>query len=89
MGYLFTNIAGMTLLPNSQITGILAAIVGLLILVWSIVFIQRKRSGSISMLLSVALLLFSGAAGVGLLIHCYWRGPHWLSGVSRICFERS
>jgi hypothetical protein len=50
----------MTMLPNFLITGTLAVIFGLLILIWSIAFIQRKRGGLILMLLSVALLLFGG-----------------------------
>ena len=50
----------MTVLPNFLITGILAVIFSLLILVWSIAFIRRKRGGLILLLLSVALLLFGG-----------------------------
>jgi hypothetical protein len=50
----------MTIIPNFLITGILAVILGLLILFWSAGFIQRKNGGLILVLLSVALLLFGG-----------------------------
>ena len=50
----------MTVIPNFLITGILAAIIGLLILIWSAAFVQHKYGGSILILLSVALLLFGG-----------------------------
>jgi len=50
----------MTILPNFLITGILAVMIGLAILVWSIAFIHRKHSGLVLILLSIALLLFGG-----------------------------
>jgi len=50
----------MTILPNYRITGILAVILGLLILIWSAAFVQRKHGGLVLMLLSAALLLFGG-----------------------------
>lgn len=50
----------MTILPNFLITGILAVIVGLLILIWSLAFIQRKHGGLILIILSLVLLLFGG-----------------------------
>ena len=50
----------MSILPNFLITGILAVILGLLIIVWSIWFVQRKNGGVILILLSTALLLFGG-----------------------------
>jgi len=50
----------MTVIPNFLITGILAVIFGLLILIWSIAFIQRKYGGAVLILLSIALLLFGG-----------------------------
>jgi hypothetical protein len=50
----------MTVLPNFLITGILAVIFGLLILVWSAAYVQRKHGGTVLMLLSVALLLSGG-----------------------------
>jgi hypothetical protein len=50
----------MSILPNFLITGILTVILGLLIIVWSVAFVQRKNGGVILILLSVALLLFGG-----------------------------
>jgi len=50
----------MTIIPNFLITGILATIIGLAILVWAILFIQRKYGGLGFILLSIALLLFGG-----------------------------
>ncbi len=50
----------MTIIPNFLITGILAMIIGLLILIWSAAFIQRQHGGLVLILLSIALLLFGG-----------------------------
>ena len=50
----------MSILPNFLITGILSVILGLGIVVWAAVFVQRKHVGLILVLLSVALLLFGG-----------------------------
>ena len=49
-----------TIIPNFLLTGILSVIIGLLILIWSAAFIQRKNGGLLLILLSVALLLFGG-----------------------------
>ena len=50
----------MSILPNFLITGILAMLLSLAIIVWAGWFIQRKRGGLILILLSIALLLFGG-----------------------------
>ena len=50
----------MSILPNYLITGILAVLLGLAIMVWSAAFVQRKNGGIVLILLSVALLLFGG-----------------------------
>lgn len=50
----------MTIIPNFLITGILAVIIGLAVLIWSIFFIQRKHGGTVLMLLSIAMLLLGG-----------------------------
>jgi hypothetical protein len=50
----------MTVLPSFLISGILSLIIGLLIMVWSIGFVQRKHGGWVLILLSTALLLFGG-----------------------------
>lgn len=50
----------MTILSNFLITGILAVIIGLVVLIWSLGFLQRKNGGLILILLNAALLLFGG-----------------------------
>jgi hypothetical protein len=50
----------LTIVPNFLITGILAIILGLLVTVWAIKFIDKKFGSWILMLLSVALWLFGG-----------------------------
>ncbi len=50
----------MTVIPNYFITGLFAILFGVLGLVWSIFFIQRKLGRPILMLLSSAMLLFGG-----------------------------
>jgi hypothetical protein len=50
----------MTIISNFLISGILSVILGLLILIWSAAFVQRKHGGAVLILLSVALLLFGG-----------------------------
>ena len=50
----------MSILPNFLITGILAMLLGLAMIVWSAAFVQRKHGGLVLILLSVALLLFGG-----------------------------
>ncbi len=50
----------MTIIPNFLLTGVLAMIIGSLILIWSAAFVQRRNGGLVLILLSVALLLFGG-----------------------------
>jgi hypothetical protein len=50
----------MTIVPNYLITGILAVIIGLVIVIWSLAFIQRKHGGLVLILLNIASLLFGG-----------------------------
>lgn len=50
----------LTILPNFLITGILAAMLGLAMVIWSAAFVQRKSGGLVLILLSLALLLFGG-----------------------------
>jgi hypothetical protein len=50
----------MTIIPSYLITGILATLVGIITMVWSAAFINRKRGGMILILLSVLLLLVGG-----------------------------
>ncbi len=50
----------MTVIPSFLVTGILAILVGLAILIWSAAFVQRRNGGAVLILLSVALLLVGG-----------------------------
>jgi hypothetical protein len=50
-----------TIIPNLYITGILAIITSILVIVWSVGFIHKKRGPSIMFLLSVLLFLIGGA----------------------------
>jgi protein-S-isoprenylcysteine O-methyltransferase Ste14 len=50
----------MTLIPNLRVTGIAAIIVGFLLLVWALRFVQRRHGGWALGLLAVLLLLVGG-----------------------------
>ena len=50
----------MTIIPSFLLTGILAIILGLIGIAWSLFFIERKRGGLILVLLSFAMLLLGG-----------------------------
>jgi hypothetical protein len=50
----------MSILPNFLITGILAMLLSLAVMIWSAGFVQRKHGGLVLILLSIALLLFGG-----------------------------
>ncbi len=50
----------MTVVPSFLITGIVATAVGVITMIWSVAFIQRKHGGLVLMLLSIALLLVGG-----------------------------
>jgi len=50
----------LTVLPNLMAAGILTLLLGLLIILWSVFFIQRKHGGVVLILLSILLLLSGG-----------------------------
>ena len=50
----------MTILPNFLETGILAILLGLITMIWSAAYVQRKNGGGVLILLSIALLLLGG-----------------------------
>jgi hypothetical protein len=50
----------MSIVPNFLVTGALAMLLGLAIVIWAAAFVQRKHGGLVLMLLSLALLLFGG-----------------------------
>jgi MFS family permease len=50
----------MTVIPDFLITGILAIILGVVVMIWSAFFIQKKHGGLVLIFLSILLLLFGG-----------------------------
>jgi hypothetical protein len=50
----------MSILPNFLLTGILSMLIGLVMIIWSAGFLQRRGGGWVLILLSIALLLFGG-----------------------------
>ena len=50
----------LTIIPSFYISGIITLALGMLIIVWSVFFIQRKPGGWGLILMSIALLLFGG-----------------------------
>jgi len=50
----------MTLVPNLLLTGVLAVLLSLLVIAWSMAFVQRQHGALGLILLSVVLLLFGG-----------------------------
>jgi hypothetical protein len=50
----------MTIVPNYLVTGILAVLMGLIVMVWSGWFIRRKYAGIVLYILAIPLLLFGG-----------------------------
>ena len=50
----------MTVIPSFLITGILAVIFGLIVSVWSALFVQKRQGGLVLILLCIPLLLFGG-----------------------------
>ena len=67
----------MTIIPNLLVTGIVAILVSVALLVWATVFVQRKRGGLIMILLSFALLLVGGGIFppiLAMIIGAVWTG---------------
>ncbi len=59
----FRNVAGepaMTVIPNLLVTGILAILLSLALLVWATLFVQRKNGALVMILISIAMLLAGG-----------------------------
>jgi hypothetical protein len=55
--------AAMTLVPNFLVTGILAMLAGLAIMIWSIEGLHRKHGATIFLLLFIVLVLVGGGIG--------------------------
>src|SRR4030043_1470676 len=52
----------LTIIPNFFVTGILAMIVGLLVTIWAVAFVQRKYGGAVLLLLSFILFFVGGGS---------------------------
>jgi hypothetical protein len=50
----------MTILPSFLLTGIVAVVLGMIAMVWSLFFITKRRGGLVLIALSLAMLLFGG-----------------------------
>ena len=59
----FGHEPAMTIVPSFLVTGILAILVGLAIILWSVAFLQSRHGAGILFLLSVLLLLVGGGFG--------------------------
>ena len=57
---LFGEEPALTIVPNLFVTGILAIIVSLIIIIWAVAFAQRKNGGAVLILLSIIQLLVGG-----------------------------
>jgi hypothetical protein len=53
----------MTIVPNLLVTGILALIVSITVIVWSAAYVHRKHGGLILLLLSIVMFLVGGGFG--------------------------
>lgn len=61
-----------TLIPNFLITGIVAMIVGLAIIIWSVGFVHKKNGSTIFILLFVLLLLVGGGVAQIIFFPLIW-----------------
>jgi len=61
-----------TLLPNFLLTGILATVMGILLIIWSTKFIDRRGGATIFLLLSIASFLAGGGQAQVLLFTLNW-----------------
>ncbi|KAF0106327.1 MAG: hypothetical protein FD147_2534 [Chloroflexi bacterium] len=61
-----------TLIPNFLITGIVAMIVGLAIIIWSVGFVHKKNGSTIFILLFVLLLLVGGGIAQTIFFPLIW-----------------
>jgi hypothetical protein len=50
----------LTIIPNLQAAGLLTILLGILIILWSVLFIQSKHGGLVLIVLSILLLLAGG-----------------------------
>ena len=58
-----------TIVPNFLITGILAVLVGIALIIWSVGFVDRKQGPLVLFLLNVLLFLFGGGIAAPIVIY--------------------
>lgn len=58
-----------TIIPNFLMTGILAVLVGITLIVWSVVYVHSKRGALVLFLLNVLLFLFGGGIAAPIVIY--------------------
>jgi hypothetical protein len=68
-----------TIIPNFLITGILATLVGIALIIWSVGFVHRKHGASILLLLIVLLFLVGGGIAAPIIF-----GPFTWGAATRI-----
>lgn len=85
----------LTLVPNLLVTGILAIIAGLVVLIWAAAFVERKHGGLVLILLSIMMLpvgggfvapfigIIAGVAGTRINAPLTWRRTHLPGGLLR------
>lgn len=66
------NEPAFTLIPNFLVTGIAAMIVGLIVIVWSLFFVQKQRGPTVFLLLFILLLLVGGGVAQILFFPFIW-----------------
>lgn len=59
----------LTILPNFLLTGIMAILVGIVMIIWSVKYIDSKRGPLIFLILDILLLLFGGGIGAPVVIY--------------------
>ena len=65
-----------TILPTFLLTGILALLAGIAMIVWTVRYIDRKRGPLAFFLLNILLFLFGGGVAAPILIYPVRRNPH-------------
>ncbi len=71
-GLVLDSIGAFTLIPNYLATGIVAVLVGLCLIVWTIRFIHTKHGTTVFLILSIALFLVGGGVAQVLFFVVAW-----------------
>lgn len=70
--WLYGDEPAFTLIPNYMLTGVAAIVVSIIIIVWSVKFLDRKYSAHVFLLLFVLLLLVGGGVGQAVFFIVIW-----------------